>query len=108
MKTANIEVTRGDTVPLVFRLTENGQAVDLTGWSAFTLTIDPSATPTDNTNNVESIVGASLGGGRVSFGPSGTTPPGRYFYDAQALDSATKKRTFARGAFVVAQDITKI
>jgi len=45
--------------------------------------------------------------GRVHFIPSGTIAAGRYFYDAQALDSNNEKFTFAAGRYTVIQDITK-
>ena len=108
--TNDIERKRGDTRRIVFRVTDGGVPVDVSGWTAFKMTIDPSKAPTDNTTKVSELTGAlSSGGadGRVYFVPSGTIDPGSYFYDAQALDSNSEKVTFSEGKYKVIQDITK-
>jgi len=108
--TATIDITRkrGDTRRIVFDITEDGAPVDVTSWTAFKLTVDPSKSPADDTTKVEQMTGGGGGiDGRVYFIPAGTIEPGAYFYDAQALDSNAEKITFAEGKYKVTQDITK-
>lgn len=102
---------RGDTTTIAIRLTTDGTTpIDITG-NTFLLTIDPSQTPIDNSNNVLQLTGVIINAadGRVGFTP--TTPqaniaPGVYFYDIQWTAGATI-RTIMRGQFEVQQDITK-
>lgn len=109
--TIDIERTRGDTQRIILRITDaSGAAVDVSGWTAFKLTVDPSRAPEDGTTKLEEMTGIITSGGldgRVHFIPSGTIAAGRYFYDAQALDSNIEKFTFAAGRYTVIQDITK-
>lgn len=110
--TINIERKRGDTRRIIFKVKakDTGLAIDLTGWTGFLLTVDPSKSPVDALNNIGQITGVVIGAatdGRVGFSPPGTFPIGNYFYDAQALDANTEKVTFAEGKYKVIQDITK-
>lgn len=106
-----IERKRGDTKRMVFRIKdqETGDAIDITSWTSFLLTVDPAFNPADDTDNLFQIIGAIIDGptGRVGFTPAGTTAPGNYYYDAQALDDNTEKVTFAEGEYILIQDITK-
>ena len=107
----DLDRVRGDTQRIIMRITDAaGAAVNISQWSAFKLTVDPSKAPEDATTKVEEMTGIITSGGldgRVHFIPSGTIPAGRYFYDAQALDSNDEKYTFASGRYTVTQDITK-
>lgn len=109
--TNDIERKRGDTRRIVFVVKDGGTAVNISAWTAFRLTIDPSKTPADGTTKLGEMVGAITSGGadgRVHFVPSGTIAPGAYFYDAQALDANGEKITFSEGKYKITQDITKV
>lgn len=116
--------TRGDTAPIVLRLTADGSAFDLTGWTDFVLTVDPSEEPADATNNLDALPGTIQTppgtDGILEFQPSGVDEtakranseawaPGDYFYDVQAINPAGNRTTLlaAGGKFTVVQDITK-
>jgi hypothetical protein len=108
--TNDIERKRGDTRRMVFVIRDGGAAVDISGWTAFKLTVDPNKSPADGTTKLEEMTGALTTGGtdgRVHFIPSGTIVPGSYYYDAQALDANGEKITFSEGKYKVTQDITK-
>ena len=109
--TNDIERKRGDTRRMVFVIRDGGAPIDISAWTQFKLTIDPSKAPVDDTTQLEQMVGViSSGGldGRVHFIPSGSVDPGGYFYDAQALDSNAEKVTFSEGKYKIVQDITKV
>jgi hypothetical protein len=115
--------TRGDTAPIVLRLTADSVALDFTGWTAFVLTIDPSEEPTDALNNVDAMPGtirAPDTDGVLEFVPSGIDEtakratseayvPGDFFYDVQGINPAGNRTTLlaAGGKFTILQDITK-
>lgn len=106
----DISRKRGDTRRIVFVIRDAGAPVDISAWTQFKLTIDPSKAPVDDTTKLEHMVGViSSGGldGRVHFIPTGAVEPGGYFYDAQALDSNAEKVTFSEGKYKIVQDITK-
>lgn len=108
----DIERTRGDTQRIILKITDDatGLPADISSWSDFKLTVDPSKDPEDGTTKVEEMTGALAGAGtdgRVYFIPSGATAAGKYYYDAQALDANAEKYTFAKGKYVLIQDITK-
>ena len=107
----DLDRTRGDTQRIILRITDStGAPVDISLWTAFKLTVDQSRAPVDGTTKVEEMIGTITSGGldgRVHFIPTGTIAAGRYFYDAQALDSNAEKFTFAAGRYTVIQDITK-
>lgn len=109
--TIDITRTRGDTQRIVFIISDSsGQPVNIGAWTAFKMSVDPQKAPEDDSAMLEQMTGAiSSGGadGRVHFVPVGTIPAGKYFYDAQALDSNGEKYTFAAGKYNVNQDITK-
>ncbi len=115
--------TRGDTAPIVLRLTADAVALDLTGWTSFVLTIDPSEAPLDALNNVDEMPGtirAPDTSGILEFVPSGIDEtakratseayvPEEYFYDVQGINPAGNRTTLlaAGGPFQILQDITK-
>lgn len=107
----NIEKKRGDTRRHVFIVRDaDGVVVDISGWSAFVMSIHSAKDPVDASTEQESITGALITtgtDGRVGFTPAGTLPVGKYFYDAQALDANSEKITFAEGEYKVDQDRAK-
>lgn len=106
-----IKRTRGDTARLVFTVKDSkGVAVNISAWTAFTMTVDTAEYPVDNANNVSQMNGVLIGGGtegRVYFVVDGTIPVGDYFFDIQAIDANSEKITIAKGGWIVEQDITK-
>lgn len=110
---ANITRVRGDTKKI--NLTINSGSidvptpVDLSLWTDFYLTVDPSKTPANNLNNVEQMLGVveSATDGTVSFTPDPTTPAGNYWFDIQATDDEGGIWTLAMGKYSLIQDITK-
>ena len=109
--TNDIERKRGDTRRMTFVIRDAGGPVDVSLWTLFKLTIDPSKAPPDASTKLEERVGViSSGGldGRVHFIPSGAIDPGAYFYDAQATDQNGEKVTFSEGKYKITQDITKV
>jgi len=110
--TTNVLRKRGDTYPHKIEVVDKctNEPIDVTGFS-FALAVDPSKTPTDDTNNIMKLIGSISDGpnGRVQF-PLTTTDAdnvGDYFYDIQMTDLATKPRTIESGAWKMTQDITK-
>ena len=111
---ADVVRTRGDTYRIVFRVKEKhtDASVDITSWTAFIMTVDPSKEPTDTSKNIGQIAGVIIDGatGVVGFSPVGAVSeatPGKYHYDCQAVDDNGEKRTFIKGKYEVKQDITK-
>lgn len=106
-----IERKRGDTRRIVYAIKDvDKNAIDITLWTAFLLTVDPQKKPVDDTNNLYQVAGVLEGAGingRVGFSPPGTTVVGSYFYDCQALDGNGEKVTFAEGKYKLTMDITK-
>ena len=109
----NITRVRGDTKKINLTVTSGSvdtpTPVDLTLWSAFYLTVDPSKNPANNLNNVEQIIGVieSATDGTVSFTPDPTTTAGIYWFDIQATDADGGIWTLAMGKYSLIQDITK-
>jgi hypothetical protein len=103
---------RGDTYADEFTLTRksSGLALNITGYS-FVLTVDPSAAPADDTNNLYALTGTILdaAAGRVEFAPTAMQADqlGKFYYDVQMTDGAGRKRTIASGKYTYTQDITK-
>lgn len=111
-------ITRGDTRPFTIALTEEQadgteEPLDLTG-SSLLLTVDPSATPTNDTANVFQLT-ATLAGdpttGIATFQVQSAdwvgVAAGSYFYDVELTDSAGDILTILKGVFLIPQDITK-
>lgn len=110
--TNDISRVRGDTYSIVFTIKDSaGVVVDLTGYTAFLFTVNVSAEPTDETDQVFQSTGSAPtpANGKVVFpivaGDVDTI--GEFFYDAQFTDPAGKIRTFSKGAFTLTQDVTK-
>lgn len=105
---------RGDTYPDRFLFKDaNGAAVDITGWTAFQLTIDPNKTPADATAQLLQLSGAITGSptlGVVEFAwldADADQPIGTYWYDVQAIMANGKRRTWGPYKYVFTQDINK-
>lgn len=109
---ANIERTRGDTVPfsVTFLSFVGGTPVDLTGYSVI-LTVDPSEAPPNSSNNIMQLV-ASIPApttGEAIFKPSAFDADhvGVYFYDVQITDINGDRFTPVSARFRLKQDISK-
>lgn len=112
----DIERRRGDTRDLRIKLSENGVALDVTGYTAL-LTINVEKEPADITNQVFQATGAPVPGSEAEglinfdfdlFDSNGAdVQPGAYFYDVQVTDAASERSTPLIGKFTVKQDITK-
>lgn len=103
--------SRGDNPAFAFRLVdEAGAAIDITGFS-YTLTVDPSPAPADNTNNIFSLIGVVPTGtdGIVQFQATQSEMDivGVFFHDVEETNDNGAKRTVISGQFEVRQDITK-
>lgn len=102
---------RGDTRRHTFVIKDSaGVVVPINGWTTFVLSIHTVKKPIDATTEVEKITGIlSTTGvdGRVYFAPSGTLAIGKYYYDAQGIDSNGEKITFVEGKYTVDQDRAK-
>ena len=108
----NIKRRRGDTSKIVFVVKEatSKEIVDISLWTNFLLTVDPSNAPTDDALNVFQATGAFLTDGtdgKIRFFPPGTSAIGSYSYDVQATDTDVKITTIAAGSYNIQQDITK-
>ena len=104
---------RGDTYADEITVTSEttGQPINITGYT-FKMTLDPSKTPVDASNNLYQLTGAIIdaAAGRVEFAPSllqANQTPGTYYYDVQMIDGAGRIRTIALDKYVYSQDITK-
>lgn len=108
---ADICVVRGDSPVIPVAVTDDaGAAIDITG-GVFTMTVDPSASPMDDTNNVFNVSGSIVSGieGTLTFSPTIVDTdqlPAVYFYDVQMLLNGSI-RTILKGKFEIQQDITK-
>lgn len=107
----DICITRGDSPVIPVSVTDDsGAAIDIdTG--VFTMTVDVSSEPSDNSNNLFQISGTitSAADGQVQFQPSTTDTDqtaGEYFYDIQ-MELNSSVRTILKGTFTIDQDITK-
>lgn len=106
-----LERRRGDNFARRIALTQNGQALDITG-ASFLKTVNAERDPADTGNQLYQVVGGIVdaAGGVVEFAPTplqADQPPGRYHYDIQMTDVAGRKRTILAGAISIKQDITK-
>jgi len=103
---------RGDTYADEITITgSDGLPLDITGY-VFVMTVDPSKSPTDETNNIMQINGVILdaANGLVEFAPTATDvdqTPRNYYYDIQMTDTSGRKRTIDSGKYTIVQDITK-
>lgn len=110
---SNITRYRGDTYAdeFIIKNRTTRLPINITGYT-FTLTVDPSKDPNDNSNNLFAITGTILNGpeGRVEFVPTEMQADnvGIFYYDVQMLDSSGRKRTIVSGKYKFSQDIGKI
>jgi hypothetical protein len=103
---------RGDTYADVFIIKNKstGLPVNLTGYT-FKLTVDSKKDPVDTSTRLYALNGVILNAaeGSVEFAPTDAqaNQVGSFFFDAQMIDPAGRKRTFDSGKYKYTQDITK-
>ena len=109
----NICRTRQDDFPIRMTLTDSaGVAIDVTGFS-FKFTVNtlenpPTPTTTEVFQSVGTIITALSGIIEFPLSVSDADQtPATYFFDAQLTDAAGKLKTFAKGKYVISQDVTK-
>ena len=106
-----ITIKRNDTRRHSFVITDSEKVlVDISGWTQFVLAVNTLKAPEDDSTQVGTISGAFVTDGtdsRVYFVPPGTWDVGKYFYDAQALDSNSERITFVEGKYTITQDKVK-
>lgn len=102
---------RGDTYADEFTIKSKTTKLPI-NIAGFTLTVDPSKTPVDDTNNLYQLTGTILdaANGRVEFAPSAgqADQVGTFYFDVQMIDGAGRKRTIEGGKYKYEQDITKV
>jgi hypothetical protein len=109
----DVEVTRRDSTPFSFTLQdEDGVAINITGYTSFTLTVDPSDEPSDALSNLFQLTAAftSPASGTIVFSPSianHTQDPGDYFFDVEQIDGSANVRTIIKGKYTILADITQ-
>ena len=109
----NVEVTRRDSTPFSFTLQDaDGEPINITGYTSFTLTVDPVEAPGDATANLFSITAAfpSPASGVITFSPSianNNQPPNEYFFDVEQIDDSSNVRTIMKGKYTILADITQ-
>src|SRR3990172_4148650 len=109
----DIENRRGDDHVREFTVRDGlGNVVDITGFTFF-LAVNKEREPTGTTNQITVLTGTIFGAptnGKVRYTPDATlrdAAPDTYYYDAQLVDLAALKRTFAAGKWIQRQDVTK-
>jgi hypothetical protein len=111
VKLANLDRSRGDSVPIEFILYEDRgltEAIDLTG-DTFLLSVSSEEYPTTASYEFQSIGAvATPFSGLVSFpvSESNADRTGDYYYDVQRITGGLK-RTIIKGIITFNQDITK-
>lgn len=103
-------VTRADSPVIPVTVTSGGSALDITGYT-FTLTVNASDDPADDTGALFQISGTVVDGvnGRVDFQPTTVNLdqiPDRYNYDIQMVGGGST-RTILKGVFQIDPDITR-
>ena len=107
-----IKRRRGDTYAdeIVVKSKSTGLPVNIAGYS-FVMTLDPSKTPADATNNLYALTGVIVdaAAGRVEFAPTALQADqlGEFYYDVQMTDGAGRTRTVALDKYTYTQDISK-
>lgn len=109
-KTEEILVARGDSPVIPITVLSNGSALNVAGYT-FTLTVNASDDPADDTGALFQISGTVVDGpaGRVDFQPSTinlTQTPDVYNYDVQMVGGGST-RTILKGSFTIDPDITR-
>lgn len=109
----DVKFTRRDSTPFSFTLQdENGDAIDITGYDSFTLTVDPSEEPSDAISNLFQLTAAfpAPTTGVITFSPTTANhnvAHGEYFFDIEQVDGDTKVRTIIKGKYTILPDITQ-
>lgn len=101
---------RGDTHPIYLEIEDEGEALDISGYS-FKLTVNSERNPTDTSNQLFSVDGTVVNGpgGLAKFVLSTDQADnvGRFYFDIQQTDTGGADRTIVRGDYISKQDITK-
>ena len=105
-----VERQRGDDHDHLFQVLDGDYAAIPLTTETFRLTINSEENPTDDTNQLYTVLGSIVEAstGKISFVLTGTLDIGNYFFDIQMTDTAGKKRTIAKGQWNIIQDITKV
>lgn len=102
---------RGDTKPIVVTLSSDSGPLDLTGYTGFTLSADPSKDPVSATNNIFALPGTILSAteGTVEFLLTSLQADhvGTFYFDVQYLDARGLINTAGKDKLVFVQDIGK-
>lgn len=104
---------RGDTYAdeFIIKSKTTKLPINIAGYT-FTLTVDPSKAPVDDTDNLYQLTGTIIdaANGRVEFVPSAEQADnvGSFFYDVQMIDGVGRKRTIVSAKYKYEQDITKV
>ena len=107
----DISIKRNDTRRHIFILQESGVVLDISGWTSFEFAVNTEKLPVDDSNQIGIMTGFLVTDGTdgaVYFVPPGSWAIGKYFYDAQSLDSNGERITFVKGKYTIVQDITKV
>lgn len=112
---ADIKLYRGDIKNIQITVVDtDSEAVDLTDWDNFYLTISSERNPVSDVTEIGQIVGVvedqETDTGVVSFLFNADIPAGHYFYDIQAdrtVGLIDETLTLIKGNFKLIQDITK-
>lgn len=105
----DIQITRRDSFPFGFILTQNGTPIDLTGSSAI-LTVNPSPTGSQPDLFAVPNINTPDATGVFTFQPTVldlTQSPGDYRWDSQWTDALGDPRTYASGLFRILPDISE-
>ena len=111
----DIKYYRGDTEPIIVKVTDSqGNGINLTGYS-FILTVDSRSAPDDTSTRLFTINGTvdpdqSTNEGIVRFPMTeaeSNQEPGTYYYDIQRIDTESHKKTLCKYRFFITQDLTK-
>ena len=109
-----IDRKRGDTFPIELTIYVSDEVaalpLDITGATGLLLTVDPSRSPEDDSNNLFQLEGnildAPAGSLQFPVADADADFVGKFFYDVQiTLDGY--RMTVASGRYILRQDITK-
>lgn len=104
----NIKRKRGNTRRIVFHFFDDTGDIDVSNFTDFKLSVNPSQYPKSDIDTVVVLDGYIIDGptGRVGFTPDGTIPVADYFFDCKCLDDNNESYTFAEGTYKVTQGIS--
>ena len=109
----DVEVTRRDSTPFSFTLKDEDAAViDITGYTSFSLTVDPSEEPASAATKLFTLTAAFPNPltGVITFSPTTgnhDVTPGERFFDVEQIDGSTNVRTIIKGKYTILPDITQ-